>query len=310
MDLQYEAAAYWLDLHGQGYQASLTDGIGTEAEAASAYRQILSGGDLPAANHRGRGNGRSAPGRGWRRPPQPAGLGLGNETGLNQGQRWYLELDSALDGEGQLALARWIGAQGENTGAFCLYPQKSPFSGDCTDGSYARVTGFQRPGHTIAVQKLELVRPDGTVETVVETGAEGTGPITVELGFLELRTVLDSGTEAGNRRRLSNFQEAQAILDRALAGEEPAVQTGGGRIESGAVSLAEGDLNLLCGGTVQRGRRRVGGGAGILPGHLRLLALVVLLLSAACPRRSPGRWRPWGGRSRRAAVSPAAPSLS
>ena len=43
VDLQYEAAAYWLDLHGQGYQASLTDGIGTEAEAASAYRQILSG---------------------------------------------------------------------------------------------------------------------------------------------------------------------------------------------------------------------------------------------------------------------------
>ena len=120
VDLQYEAAAYWLDLHGQGYQASLTDGIGTEAEAASAYRQILSGetyrlqtigdGGMAAALRDGDG-GVLRSQLAW---------GFGNETGLNQGQRWYLELDSALDGEGQLALARWIGAQGENTGAFCL----------------------------------------------------------------------------------------------------------------------------------------------------------------------------------------------
>ena len=279
VDLQYEAAAYWLDLHGQGYQASLTDGIGTEAEAASAYRQILSGetyrlqtigdGGMAAALRDGDG-GVLRSQLAW---------GFGNETGLNQGQRWYLELDSALDGEGQLALARWIGAQGENTGTFRLYPQKGPFSGDCTDGSYARVTGFPRPGHTIAVQKLELVRPDGTVETVVETGAEGTGPITVELGFLELRTVLDSGTEAGNRRRLSNFQEAQAILDRALAGEEPAVQTGGGRIVSGAVSLAEGDLTYYAAGQCSVAAAVWEGERGFYLATFALLALVVLLLS-------------------------------
>ena len=111
----------------------------------------------------------------------------------------------------------------------------------------------------------------------METGAEGTGPITVELGFLELRTVLDSGTEAGNRRRLSNFQEAQAILDRALAGEEPAVQTGGGRIVSGGVSLAEGDLTYYAAGQCSVAAAVWEGERGFYLATFALLALVVLL---------------------------------
>lgn len=34
--------------------------------------------------------------------------GYGHEYGVDMGDRWYLELDSGLDDEGQKALARWI----------------------------------------------------------------------------------------------------------------------------------------------------------------------------------------------------------
>ena len=240
VDIQYQSARYWMGLHSQGYQASLTDGIGTGPDARSAYQAILSG--EASRLKRVADGGMALMLRDEAGTPLRSQLawGLGNEEGFNRGQRWYLELDPGLDDQGQLALARWIAEHQENSGGtFLLYPPDDSYGPTPGDGSYARVTGVEQPGHTIAVQKLELVRPDGTAELVVETSIQGENPIVVELAFLELRSILlpDSGAPGADRRMercLANFREAQAILDRELAGEDRAVQAQGGRLLSSA----------------------------------------------------------------------------
>ena len=237
VDIQYQSARYWMGLHSQGYQASLTDGIGTGPDARSAYQAILSG--EASRLKRVADGGMALMLRDEAGTPLRSQLawGLGNEEGFNRGQRWYLELDPGLDDQGQLALARWIAEHQENSGGtFLLYPPDDSYGPTPGDGSYARVTGVEQPGHTIAVQKLELVRPDGTAELVVETSIQGENPIVVELAFLELRSILlpDSGAPGADRRMercLANFREAQAILDRELAGEDRAVQAQGGRLQ-------------------------------------------------------------------------------
>ena len=91
--------------------------------------------------------------------------GLGDTEDLNKGQRWYLNFDDALDDQGQLELAQWITQQRTAfSGGFKLYPTDSRFVPIENDGTYARVTGIQRPGYAIVVQKLEIIRPDGTVD--------------------------------------------------------------------------------------------------------------------------------------------------
>ena len=240
VDIQYQSARYWMGLHSQGYQASLTDGIGTGPDARSAYQAILSG--EASRLKRVADGGMALMLRDEAGTPLRSQLawGLGNEEGFNRGQRWYLELDPGLDDQGQLALARWIAEHQENSGGtFLLYPPDDSYGPTPGDGSYARVTGVEQPGHTIAVQKLELVRPDGTAELVVETSIQGENPIVVELAFMELRSILlpDSGAPGADRRMercLANFREAQAILDRELAGEDRAVQAQGGRLLSSA----------------------------------------------------------------------------
>lgn len=240
VDIQYQSARYWMGLHSQGYQASLTDGIGTGPDARSAYQAILSG--EASRLKRVADGGMALMLRDEAGTPLRSQLawGLGNEEGFNRGQRWYLELDPGLDDQGQLALARWIAEHQENSGGtFLLYPPDDSYGPTPGDGSYARVTGVEQPGHTIEVQKLELVRPDGTAELVVETSIQGENPIVVELAFLELRSILlpDSGAPGADRRMercLANFREAQAILDRELAGEDRAVQAQGGRLLSSA----------------------------------------------------------------------------
>ena len=240
VDIQYQSARYWMGLHSQGYQASLTDGIGTGPDARSAYQAILSG--EASRLKRVADGGMALMLRDEAGTPLRSQLawGLGNEEGFNRGQRWYLELDPGLDDQGQLALARWIAEHQENSGGtFLLYPPDDSYGPTPGDGSYARVTGVEQPGHTIAVQKLELVRPDGTAELVVETSIQGENPIVVELAFLELRSILlpDSGAPGADRRMercLANFREAQAILDRELAGEDRAVQAQGERLLSSA----------------------------------------------------------------------------
>ena len=145
--------------------------------------------------------------------------GYGHEDGIDVGQRWHLELDSGLDDAGQLALARWIVANRTHSWSFDVYP-----TGDENypgDGTVARVTGFDEGGCSLRVQRIELVHPDGGVETVVETAARGETPVTVELAFMRLSSVLlpDWGSNGDGQvdmeRRLANFREAQAILPEA-----------------------------------------------------------------------------------------------
>jgi signal transduction histidine kinase len=149
--------------------------------------------------------------------------GYGHVEGVDRGQRWHLRFDEGLDDEGQLALARWLTAH--RTGwAYAIYPEDDADSG-ASPGTYARVTGQELPGYAVAVQKVEIVSPDGSAELMVETGVQGDNPITLELSYLQLRSVLlPSWSSVGDgyvnmERRLANFRAAQAVLDQALAGE-------------------------------------------------------------------------------------------
>lgn len=173
--------------------------------------------------------------------------GYGHEEGIDQGQRWYLTFDEGLDREGQLALGRWI-TEHVNGGGYLIYPEgERYYTEETADGTYARVTGFQEPGHTLAVQRIELVRPDGTTELMVETSTQGEDPITLELKHMQVTSVLVPGITYyidGTRtirytdmeRRLDNYLEAQAILDRVLAGEERVVLHSGGFASGGGES--------------------------------------------------------------------------
>ena len=163
--------------------------------------------------------------------------GYGHEEGVDIGQRWFLELDSGLDDDGQLALARWIVANRANNWSYDIYPAGDEhYQGD---GTVARVTGYDEGGYSLRVRRIEVVRPDGGVETVVETSAQGEEPVTVELTFMRLSSVLlpswgSRGDGYVNMEvRLSNFREAQAVLDREQAGERRSVVTSGGGLSSG-----------------------------------------------------------------------------
>ena len=217
--------------------------------------------------------------------------GYGCEDGMNEGRQWFLRLDAGLDDAGQLALARWI-MENRRGGTYSLYPADSGYAAamaeqggrtDNCDGTYARVTGLERPGSAIDVQKIELVRPDGTVERVVETALSGDTPVVVELRYLTLNSVLlpswasgggmDEGRNGPIRMelRLANFREAQAMLDRELAGEERSVLSGGGRV-TGTTNDATGMLRLVAGQCSTRAAAMT---------ELRLVYGATLLLTAA-----------------------------
>lgn len=167
--------------------------------------------------------------------------GYGHEEGIDQGQRWYLTFDQGLDREGQLALGRWVTEHANGSG-YTLYPEGEAYgTGETADGTYARVAGIREQGHTLAVQRIELVHPDGTTERIVETGTQGEDPVALELKYMELRSALMPGiTYHGDgkctirysnmERRLDNYLEVQAILDREMAGEERSVLQSGGSV--------------------------------------------------------------------------------
>lgn len=174
--------------------------------------------------------------------------GYGHEDWIDLGQRWYLIFDQGLDDAGQLALGRWITEHANGVG-YTLYPEGETYAtGEPADGTYARVTGIQEAGHTLAVQRMELVHPDGTTELVVETGTQGEDPVTLEFEYLELRSALMPGityhsdgrcTIQGSdmERRLDNYREAQAILDGVLKDERQPIRGEGfasGMYDSGS----------------------------------------------------------------------------
>ena len=140
------------------------------------------------------------------------GYGYNEYEGTYARRGWYLEFDDGLDDEGQLKLARWLMEHGNFAGFILASPEQAHSAASVEDGTYARVTGLERSGDTILVQKIELTHPDGTAETILETRAEGEDTVTVELEYMEITSVLMAGwpDQTPNlERRLANFREAQ-----------------------------------------------------------------------------------------------------
>lgn len=78
------------------------------------------------------------------------------------------------------------------------------------------MTGVERSGYAMDVQKIELVHPDGTTEVMVETDTTGEDSITLELKFMRVASVLLPDYRGDGKDdpidmelRLSNFREAQ-----------------------------------------------------------------------------------------------------
>ena len=96
------------------------------------------------------------------------------------------------------------------------------------------MTGVERPGYEIAVQKIEIIHPDGTTQTMVETSTEGESK-TWDFAYLRVCSVLLPSWSSNGKdgpvnmeRRLASYREAHAVLDREIAGEKRAVQSPNG----------------------------------------------------------------------------------
>ena len=241
--LQYQSARETLEEQWGYYENNLAKGLGAQADhimmynlssAALGLTQIDEGGMAFLARDEAGNEIRSQ-----------LAFGYGHEISVDVGQRWHLYFDNGLDDAGQIRLARWI-VEHRSGWDFSLYPPDA-WLGETAleegndlgnyDGTYARVTGIERPGCAVDVQKIELVHPDGRVETVVETTIQGEDPITLELRYLRISSVLlPSWNSSGKdgpidmERRLANFREAQAVLDREAAGAQRSVLTDGGRL--------------------------------------------------------------------------------
>ena len=159
--------------------------------------------------------------------------GWGNQEGTDLGQRWYFSFDEGLDDQGQIELANWI-LENRDSWEYMIIPEDEYGRGENSDGRFARITGVELPGYEIAVQKIEIVHPDGSAETMVETTTEGESK-TWDFAYIRVRSVLlPSWSSSGKdgpvnmTRRLASFREAHAILDRELAGERRAAVTANG----------------------------------------------------------------------------------
>lgn len=214
---EYEYAQKALEEQWEIYQNNRDNGLGAQADHILMYNLSAASGGLTDIGEGGMAflvrNGLGQEVR------SQLAYGYGHEAGVDQGQRWYLYFDDGLDDEGQLKLARWLTQHRSRSWDFALYPSDSwPGDGDLphVDGTYARVTGVERSGYAIDVQKIELVHPDGTTETMVETDTTGEDSITLELKFMRVASVLLPDYRGEGKAgpidmelRLSNFREAQ-----------------------------------------------------------------------------------------------------
>ena len=163
--------------------------------------------------------------------------GYGYEEAEEMDQRWYLTFDQGLDREGHLAFGRWL-LEHRRSWSYALRPAGEEMEGAPPyDGTWARVTGVEEPERTLAVQKIELVHPDGTEEVMVETDTQGANSVTLALKYLQIQSALFPSISGDGKngytdmeRRLDNCLETQAILDREMAGEERSVLRSGGSL--------------------------------------------------------------------------------
>lgn len=264
VSIKYTSAQAELEEQWGFYEDNLANGLGAEANHILAYN--LSSSAMGLTDIAEGGMAFLIRDEGGNEIRSQLTYGYGHEAGVDQGQRWHLYFDSGLDDAGQLQLARWIVEHRNWDWAFSLYPPDS-IRGEAVaqegsdlcnyDGTYARVTGIERPGCALDVQKIELVHPDGSVETMVETNTQGESSITLELKFMRVSNVLlpsygsDGDGPVDMELRLRNFREAQAILDREAAGEGRSVLTSGGQLigmtggENGSMRLVAGQCDVF-----------------------------------------------------------------
>ena len=165
---------------------------------------------------------------------------LGRGYAVDDDQAWYLYFDQGLDDEGQMEFARWM-IDHRSGWAYAIYPFEEESEGNSTgDGTFARITGVERPGGAVEVQTLDLMYPDGSQERILAAEVEEAADITLDLIQMEVQSVLlpswSSDGQSGPiqmERRLASFREAQAIIDRDRAGERRAVLKEWGRLSSG-----------------------------------------------------------------------------
>ena len=289
---EYEYAQKALEEQWEIYQNNRDNGLGAQADHILMYNLSAASGGLTDIGEGGMAFlVRNSLGQEVR---SQLAYGYGHEAGVDQGQRWYLYFDSGLDDQGQLQLARWLTQHRSRSWDFALYPPDSwPWDTLTEDGSnppnadgtYARVTGVERSGYAMDVQKIELVHPDGTTETMVETDTTGEDSITLELKFVEIASVLlpnlySTGKDGpvDMELRLSNFREAQNRVHQGATEMHGSSLTVSGQLFG--ISQGDGNAMRVVGGQCDIRRAAVQGQWFLYLSTFLLTAAAVLLLSA------------------------------
>lgn len=289
---EYEYAQKALEEQWEIYQNNRDNGLGAQADHILMYNLSAASGGLTDIGEGGMAFlVRNSLGQEVR---SQLAYGYGHEAGVDQGQRWYLYFDSGLDDQGQLQLARWITQRRIHSWDFALYPPDSwqwetlsQIGEDLAnvDGTYAQVTGVERPGYAVDVQKIELVHPDGTTEVMVETNTTGAGSITLELKFMKIASVLlpnlySDGTDGpvDMALRLAHFRAAQDRVHQGATEMHGSSLTVSGQL----FGISEGDGNAMrvVGGQCDIRRAAVQGQWFLYISTFLLTAVAVLLLSA------------------------------
>lgn len=213
--------------------------------------------------------------------------GWGNQEGTDLGQRWYFTFDEGLDDQGQIELANWI-IENRDSYEYMIIPEEEYGEGKNSDGRFARITGVERSGYEISVQKIEIVHPDGSVETMIETSTEGESK-TWDFAYINIHSVLlpswSSNGKDGDMnmtRRLSSFREAHALLDRELENEWHSATTANGFTlgtsdKDGVVHCTAVECNVLPPAIKQN--------IGLYMSTLLLTLAVLVILSAKLSKR-------------------------
>lgn len=283
---EYEYAQKALEEQWEIYQNNRDNGLGAQADHILMYNLSAASGGLTDIGEGGMAFlVRNSLGQ---EVHSQLAYGYGHEAGVDQGQRWYLYFDDGLDDEGQLLLARWLTQHRSRSWDFALYPPDS-WPGDSelpnVDGTYARVTGVERSGYAIDVQKIELVHPDGTTETMVETDTTGEDSITLELKFMRVASVLLPDYRGEGKAgpidmelRLAHFRAAQDRVHQGATEMHGSSLTVSGQL----FGISEGDGNAMrvVGGQCDIRRAAVQGQWFLYLSTFLLTAAAVLLLSA------------------------------
>jgi len=182
--------------------------------------------------------------------------GYGHQDGIDLDDRWYFYFDQGLDDKGQIAFANWL-IDHRKSWDYTIYPMDEELSAydAIADGTFARITGIEHPGHRIDIQKIEIVHPDGTVETMVETTTEGIGQ-TWDFRYINIASVLlpsynnrGDGTHKDGyvnmERRLNAYRAAHARAEDRLDDSHGygAYTEGGGDFYTMGVSDPDGKVS-------------------------------------------------------------------